>query len=59
MKILDLLELLIDKNYRVSDNELEWEPEPLYASMHITDEDKNYSDRDKDLPIRRVIVIDI
>ena len=39
--------------------EQEWEPEPLYLEDYICDEDKSPIDRDKDLPIKRVIVIDI
>ena len=37
----------------------EWEPEPLYLEKHIRDEDKSPVDRGKDLPIKRVIIIDI
>ena len=37
----------------------EWEPEPLYLEdYYIRDEDKSPEDRDKDLPIR-VVIIDI
>jgi hypothetical protein len=37
----------------------QWEPEPLYLEEHIRDEDKSPVDRNKDLPIRRVVIIDI
>ena len=37
----------------------QWEPEPLYFEEHIRDEDKSPVDRNKDLPIRRVVIIDI
>ena len=56
--IYDLIpfELLNRRRHRRA---TEWEPEPLYLEEHIRDEDKSPVDRDKDLPIKRVIIIDI